>query len=188
MAELKIGEWLCIQRPLTVKGLELDKDETGKKELYVDAKGNELKKLQMQKAEYSWVVKGTQEPYDGKQFKSFNGKPIKAFTKTKEVKEYDTIDISDINSFVENEKTYQLINPRLKAVLIELAEKNQTISFKYVNSGFKIHRAVLVLHKDVVLMRCFRGDLNKLDLTETDVEELSVQDEVASLDISNIEV
>jgi len=47
---------------------------------------------------------------------------------------------------------------------------------------------VLVLHKDVVLMRCFRGDLNKLDLTETDVEELSVQDEVASLDISNIEV
>ena len=188
MAELKIGEWLCIQRPLSVKGLELDMDDTGKKEKYVDAQGNELKKIQIQKAEYSWAVKSTGDVYEGKQFKSFKGKPIKAFAKTKEVKAYDTIDISDINNFVENEKTYQIINPGLKSHLKELLANNQTISFKYVNSGFKIHRAVLTLFDDKILMRCFRGDLTKMDLTESDVEEVTTTDDVSSLSLDDLEV
>ena len=67
MAELKIGTWNCIQRPLTVKGLALDKDSKSKKEKYIDAQGNELKKIQMQKAEYVWTTKETETEYEGKQ-------------------------------------------------------------------------------------------------------------------------
>jgi len=46
-----------------------------------------------------------------------------------------------------------------------------------------------MLHNNVVLMRCFRGDLNKLDLTETDIdEEITTTDEVEELDLDAMEV
>ena len=105
------------------------------------------------------------------------------------IAKYDIIDNSDRNYLIENEKTYQLVSPTLKAELKQLAEQNQTISFKYVNSGFKIHKAVLELFDDKILMRCYRGDLRKVDLSEEMVEEITTQDDgVESLSLDALEV
>jgi len=187
--QIVIGKHIAVQKPLTVTGIQFDKDESGKKEQYINAKGEKLTKHQMQKAEYKWMNDVTNAEEKTKGYKSIKGKPAKAFSKTTKIDNYETIDLSDINLFVENEKTYQLINPGLKAELKTMLDTNRTISFKYVNSGFKVYKAVLVIHDDKILMRCFRGDLRKLDLTEDNVDEVKVSDDgVEALDLDALDV
>jgi len=187
--ELKIKGHVCIQKPISVEGLKLDKTADGKKELYVNKIGETLTKIQLQKAEYKWVNEKTGQEETGKSYKSLKGKPVAAFAKTKEVADVDIIDNADRNSYIENEKTYQLISDSLKAELKELCAQNKTMSFKYVNSGFKIHRAVLELWNDKIIMRCFRGRLDQVDLSEDIIDEVKAQDEgVERLSLDALEV
>jgi len=191
MAEITIMKHVAIQKTIAVNGLALDKDSSGKKELYVNGNGDPLKKVQLQKAEFKWVNENTHKEETGKSYKSLNGKPIKAFSRTKEVKDYDAVKIADIPYFIENEKTYQLISSTLKAEVQALACNGEAMSFKYVNSGFKVYRAVVTYDEllGVVLMRCYRGDLRKVDLTETTVDEVQTQDDgVESMDLGAIEI
>jgi len=117
-----------------------------------------------------------------------NGKPVNSFSKTKETP-IDIIDNSDKSNYIQNEKSYQLISDALKAELKELLDQGKTMSFKYVNAGFKIHRAVLELWNDKIIMRCYRGDLTKVDLDESKLEEVSTTDEgVEQMDLSSLEV
>lgn len=189
MAELKIGKHIVVQRPINVKGLELDKAEDGKKELYVNKLGEPLNKIQLQKAEYKWVNLRTGVEETGKSFKSLNGKPVKAFTKSKEIDKYDSCDIMPIlANAIEIEKTYHLIGDSLKAELKELGSGKGFV-FKYVNSGFKIHKAVVYLQGDIILMRCVRGDLSKVDLSENiKTEEVDADEGVGQVDLSEIEI
>ena len=188
MAELRIGRHIVIQKPLTVKGLELDMDSDGKKELYVNKLGQPLKKLQLQKAEYSWKNTVTDTEETGKSYKSFKGKPIASFTKSKEITQFEWVDSTEKSNFIENEKTYQLISDSLKTELIEHTGK--ALVFRYVNSGFKIHKAFVEYDEELkaVLMRCYRGDLRKIDLSENTVVEATTKDEgVEQLDLNALE-
>jgi len=170
--------------PIKATGIEFDK--VGKKEAFLDAKGKSVTKIKVQGSEFKWVYEdGT--VCAGKTYKSFKGKPIKPFSKTTVIKSYDTIDISDIQYFISNELTYLLVNGEFKTKLTELGK---AISFKFVNRGFKVHRAVVYFDPKIerVLMRCFRGDLRKTDLTEhEDVEEITT-DEVEGLSLDDLEV
>ena len=185
MAELQIGNHICIQRPLKVKGIEFDKD--GKKEIYVNAKGERCTKVQLSKSEYKWLNDITKQEETGETFKAINGKPVKEFGKTKVIVKYDVCDTSDTEWMVENEATYQLISPTLKN---EIKESKKAVSFKYVNSGFKAYKAFVTYNEqfDTLIMRCYRGDLRKIDLKETSVIGQKESEVVESLDISSLDI
>ncbi len=170
--------------PIRATGIEFDM--SGKKEIFLDSTGKPVTKVKVQGSEFKWVYDdGT--VCTGGTYKSYKGKPIKPFSKTTVIKSFDTIDISDINYFISNELTYLLVNNEFKA---ELKELGKAMSFKYVNRGFKVHRAVVYYDDKVerVLMRCFRGDLRKTDLTEHSVAAEITTEEVAGLSLDDLEV
>lgn len=188
MGEIKIGKHIAVQRPIKVPELNFDKD--GRELIYLNSKGERIKKQQILKGEYKWinVVSGKEET--GKAYKSLNGKPVKEFGKTKDIKEVIVADIKDKDDMIENEATYQLISAPLKAELQGLAKENKTLSFKYVNAGFKVYKAFLELRGENILMRCFRGNLNNVDLSAgIGSEELTAQEDgVERMDLSEIDV
>ena len=85
-----------------------------------------------------------------------------------------------------------LVNKEFKEHIKGLDNEDKVISFKYVIRGFKIHRAVVMYDKDLdrVFLRCFRGDLRKIELPEeTDKKEISVEDdEIDSMDLDAMDV
>ena len=175
-------------KAVPIKPVGIAFDMTGKKETYLDKAGKSVTKQKIQGSEYKWVYENG-SVCSGKTYKSFKGKPIKPFSKTAVIKSYDTIDISDIQYFISNELTYLLVSKDLKAMLKGLTGK--AISFKFVNRGFKIHRAVAYFDPKIekVLMRCFRGDLRKTDLTEhEDVAEITTDEGVEGLSLDDMEV
>jgi len=185
---MQIGKHEVALTPIKVKGLKLDKDSKGKKELYVDAKGDAVSKIQIVKGEYRWVYTETAKPYDGTAFKSYKGKPINKFEKTNNVETYEVEDIGVMYNLVENEATYLVTSDSLKQ---ELKELEQAITFKYTNgNGFKFYKAVVYYdhNLDRVLMRCFRGDLTKIDLSEKPQKEITAEEEVNRLSLDDMEV
>jgi len=167
--------------PIKPKEVQFDKD--GKKVISTDHSGKRVDKIKIQGSEFKWVYEDG-SAYAGDQYKLIKGRPVlaKGFSKTKIVKSYDTIDISDINYFVSNELTYLLVNKQFKERMAQL--KGKALSFKFINRGFKVHRAVVYydeqLHK--VLMRCFRGNLKEMDLPED--EEINEIEETKEVGIS----
>ena len=173
--------------PIKPKEISFDKD--GKKEIYVDVKGSPVKKIKVQGSEFKWVYDdGT--VCSGKTFKAIKGKPVKPFNKTTLIDTYDTIDISDMKYLINNELTYMLVNAKLKEQLKEIGDK--AWSFKFVNRGFKVHRAVVYYDSqlDRSMMRLFRGDLRKTELPEQeDVEEIQGSDDgVEQMSLDDLEV
>lgn len=173
--------------PIKAKEVQFDKD--GKNVISVDASGKRIDKIQVQGSEYKWCYEdGT--AYSGDQYKLIKGRPVlaKGFSKTAVVKSYDTIDISDINYFVSNELTYLLINPAFKERMKQLSGK--ALSFKFINRGFKVHRAVVYYDEALskVLMRCFRGNLKEMDLPEDElINEIEEKKEVG-ISLDDLEV
>ena len=77
MALHRIGKHVVKLIPIKPAPIKFDK--SGKKEKYVNLKGEELEKIQLQKAEYRWVNKVTGEEHDAKSeipSYSFNGHPV----------------------------------------------------------------------------------------------------------------
>lgn len=182
MSEIRIGQHNAVITPISVEGIKFDMD--GKKEAYVDKDGKKLKKIQLSKGEFKFVrPDGTIAP---KGYKSLNGKPVASFTKTKEVKTYDTIGLSELGYFIENDKTYLVSCDSLKSEL----NGDKAITFKYVNAGFKVYKAVITCNPllDKLIMRCFRGDLRKVDLTEKTEEIKATEEGVEKIDLDAIEV
>jgi len=186
MATIVIDGQEIKEVPIKTKGIQFDK--TGKKETYLDSAGKPVTKIKVQGSEYKWVYDDGQV-CAGKTYKSFKGKPMKPFSKTTVIKSYDIIDISDLKYFISNELTYLLVNDNLKSKLKELGK---AYSFKYVNRGFKIHRAVAYYDEQIerVIMRCFQGDLRKADLTEHSVNEeiTAAEDGVEEFSLEDLEV
>mgnify|MGYP003131580181 CR=1 FL=1 len=173
--------------PIKPNTIQFDKD--GKKEIFMDASGKVAKKIQVQGSEYKWVYDDG-SVCEGKTFKSIKGKPIKPFSKTTVIDTYDICDITELPYFINNELTYLLVSEKFKAKLQELSGK--ALVFKYVNRGFKVYRAVAYYDEQLSksLLRCYRGDLRKADLTEhEDVAEISAEaDSVESLSLDDLEV
>jgi hypothetical protein len=149
------------------------------------------------KSEYKWVEEESGTEYTGKSYKSFKGKPIASFNRTAVVAKYDTVDLNDMHYAIENEKTYLVSCESLKHELKELSEKSNItgytrkgISFKYCNRGLKLYRAYVFYNEklDRLLMRCTRGDLRKVDLIESEKEEITADEGVEQLDMAEIEV
>jgi hypothetical protein len=190
MANLIIGKYVCIQKPIGVKSLELDMN--GKEELHINKLGEPLKKIQISKSEFKWVNEktGTEISKDDV-YKSFKGKPINSFSKTKQVKE-EAIEVIDLVEILMNsitqELSYQLICSDLKTALKQMPGK--AMSFKYTNSGFKVHRAVVYYNekKDAILMKCVRGTLDKVDLSEINTKEVEAEDDVGQIDLGTIDI
>ena len=176
-------------KAVPIKPSEIAFDKEGKKEIYVDNSGKQVKKIKVQGSEFKWVYEDGTVCGD-KTYKAIKGKPVKPFSKTTVIKSYDTIDICDIQYFTNNELTYLLVSSALKDKLKEMPTK--AISFKYVNRGFKVYRAAAYYDPKIerILMRCFRGDLRKADLSEHEnVEEISVADDgVEQMDLDALEV
>ena len=174
---------------IPLKAQEIAFDKEGKKEIYSDPKGKRVKKVQLQAAEYKWVYENGDE-YAGKSYKNIGGKPIKTFSKTTEVKETQLIKKDEIKYFLMNELTYLLIGAEFKEKVKAIDAEGKAITFNYVNSGFKVHKAIIIYDKelDKVFMRCYRGDLRKMELPEeTDAKELVSDDGVEGLDINSLE-
>ena len=159
---IEINGWNV--KEVAIKSTELTFDKDGKKTLYTDSKGVKVTKVRKQASKYVWHYEDGTE-YTEKAFKNINGKPVKEFAKTK-VAKYEIISSSITNYFIQNELTYMLVSPELKSMLKELAIKQQCITFKYVNRGFKVHKAVAVYDEELdrVIMRLFRGDMRKSKL------------------------
>ena len=175
-------------RAIPIKPKEFDFDKDGKDTIYLDKDGKRARKIQVQASEYKWVYEDGTE-CSGKTFKSFKNKPVSGFKKTTLVKEYDVIDKCEIKNFICNDLTYLLVSKELKKKMKHLAKDDKAISFKYVNSGFKVHRAVVIYDDklDRVIMRCFQGDLRKADLTETEGTKEIEAESVASPDLAEID-
>ena len=173
--------------PIRPSGIDFDKD--GKKEIMLDSAGKRVEKIKIQGSEFKWTYEDGTE-CSGKTYKSFKGKPLKPFSKTAVIKSYDRIDISDIKYFISNELTYMLISKDLKEMLKEM--KTEALSFKFVNRGFKVHRAVVYYDEqmDRSMMRLFRGDLRKVELPEdTETDEIKVsEDGVEEMSLDDLEV
>lgn len=179
----------CEVKEVPIKAKDIEFDKEGKKEVFRDAKGVIAKKIQVQGSEYKWVYEDG-SVCSGKTFKCIKGKPMKPFSKTTLIDTYDTIDITELPYFINNELTYLLVSSQFKDKIKEIG-KDKAISFKFVNRGFKIHRAVVYLDPqlDRVLMRCFRGDLRKANLEEIESsDEIEVEDEVEQLSLDDLEV
>ena len=175
--------------PIKAKGIDFDK--VGKKEKYLDKDNKEVTKIQLQGSEYKWVYADGKE-CKGKTFKSINGKAVKPFSKTAIVKSYDVVKITEINYFINNELTYLLVSNEFKELMKEHKSKDEAVTFKYVNRGFKVYKAVALYDEklDKVLLRCFRGDLRKAELNESldEKEEIEAEDGVEKLDLDSLEV
>jgi len=172
--------------PIKPKGIQFDKD--GKKEIYVDSKGARAKKVKISSSEFKWVYEDGSE-VEGKTYKSINGKPMRPFSKTAVVDKYDTISVTELPYFLTNELTYLLVNPTFKDKMKELT--GQAISFKFVNRGFKVYRAVSYYDPqlDRVIMKCTQGDLRKVDLPEeSEVAEIEAEDSVEQMSLDDLEV
>ena len=90
-----------------------------------------------------------------------------------------------------NELTYLLIGDEFKEKVKVIDAKGKAITFNYVNSGFKIHKAIIIYDKELdrVFMRCYRGDLRKMELPkETEAKEIISDDGVEGLDLDSLEV
>ena len=171
--------------PIKSKGIQFDKE--GKKEKYVDSKGKVVQKVKIQGSEYKWCYEDGTECV-GKSYKSLNGKPIKPFSRTTIIKNYDTINVTELPYFINNDLTYLLVSDKFKSMMKEI--KGQAYSFKFVNRGFKIYRAVAYYDEqlDKVLMRCFQGDLRKVELKEREEVDEIESEEVESIDLGDLEV
>ena len=173
--------------PVKPKGIQFDKEN--KKEVYMDSKGRVATKVQLTKSEYKWVYKDDNTECVGKTYKSINGKPIKPFSKTAVIDKYDIIDIKELPYFLTNDLTYLMVNSDFKVKMKELTGK--MISFKFINRGFKVYRAVSYYDPqlDRVIMKCCQGDLRKIELLEQEeINEIQVEDEVEGLNLDDLEV
>lgn len=178
-----------VVKNIPLKAQEIAFDKEGKKEIYSDPKGKRVNKIQLQAAQYKWVYEDGNE-YTGKSYKNIGGKPIKSFPKTTEVKNTEIISKEEIKYFLMNELTYLIIGVDFKEKMIKLDKENKAITFNYVNSGFKVHKAIMVYDKELdrVFMRCYRGDIRKMELPEeTEAKELISDDGVEGLDIDSLE-
>ncbi len=175
-------------KEIPIKPTEIQFEKDGRSFKYADAEGKQVKKIQVTASEYKWVYTDATE-YTGKAYKVLNGKPVKEFSKTAIVKKYETINKGNVQYFINNELTYLLVSDNLKEEVKGLDSENKVITFKYVNRGFKIYKAVVSydIELDKVFMRCYRGDLRKADLTETTTKK-ELTDNVDSLDLDDLEV
>lgn len=178
-----------VVKNVPLKAQEITFDKEGKKEVYSDPKGKRVNKIQLQAAQYKWVYENGDE-YTGKSYKNIGGKPIKSFMKTTEVKKTEIINKEEIKYFLMNELTYLIIGNDFKKKMKTFDEDNKAITFNFVNSGFKVHKAIMVYDKELdrVFMRCYRGDIRKMELPEeTTMKEIVSDDGVKGLDIDSLE-
>jgi len=172
--------------PIKPKTIEFDKD--GRKEIYVDATGQRVNKIQVQGSEYKWTYEDGSE-YTGKSYKAIKGKAVKPFSKTTVIKSYERISITELPYFINNELTYLLVNEDFKARLKE--KPQEALSFKFVNRGFKVYRGVAYFDEQLgkSLLRLFRGDLRKVELPEdVEVNEIESAENVAEMSLEDLEV
>ena len=171
---MKINNHEIKLRPIEPKPIEFDRE--GRKEIYVNLKGERLTKMQMQKAEYKWINKVTGEEHDYKASppaKSYKGQPVGTQEKTKEVTEFEECDdvLKLIDGYAKVAKTYQAISNSLKD---ELKEKGKGYVFQY-NPGrnYIPYKAVLYYDeaRDVVLMKCLQGNLSEIEWSNEFVEK-----------------
>jgi hypothetical protein len=170
--------------PLKSKGISFDKE--GKKEIYLDGNGNRATKVTIQKSEYKWVGDDGTE-VEGKTYKSINGKPIQPFSRTTIIDNFEKISVTELPYFVNNELTYLLVGTDFKE---HMKEVGTAYSFKFINRGFKIYRAVAYYDQalDRVFMRCFQGDIRKMDLLEHEELAEIESNEVEMLSLESLEV
>ena len=177
-------------KDIPIKPAEVNFDKEGKTTVYSDSKGKVVKKITTQSAEYKWLYEdGT--AYAGKAYKNIKGKLVKPFSKTTLIEKHELIDQADTKYFINQELTYLLVGAKLKERIKELHAEKKAVLFKYANSGFKVYKAIVQYDPelDKVLMRCYRGDLRKANLSEDeDLKEATESDDVDSLDMSELEV
>ena len=181
---INIGKHMGVEdRPLKPKPITFAKD--GKKTIYLTADGRRVKKIQKQPSVYVWLYEDGQ-PFNGKPFKSINGKPVKEFKKTGTVKPVE-VALSELLQVVTNEHTYVLSHDGLKNELKTLREVDKCFSFPFAIRGFKVYKAFAYYDTthDRVIMRLTAGTLTQQDLTETEREgEKEEGSSVQGLDIN----
>ena len=161
---MKIGTHDVFLKPINPKPVAFDKD--GRAEKYVNLKGEQLKKMVIQKAEYKWINAVTNLEHDKAEApsKSFNGQPVGTQEKTKAT-DYEDCSKDVLLNYAKVSKTYQLVSSTLKEEL----KGKEAITFQY-NAGrnYLPDRAVVYYDAklDIVLMRTVAGDFSKIDFNE----------------------
>ena len=163
----KIGKHEVKLKPIEPKPIQFDKD--GRKEIYLNVKGERLEKIPGRKDPDKWVNTVTQQEHDHKAkppAKSVNGKPTGTHKKTKIVESYEQCDVMEIFNYAKNTKSYHVIGDSLKQELI-LSKK--AISFQY-NPGRNYLGYKAVVYYDVlkqaVIMRCLSGNMTEVNFND----------------------
>lgn len=166
---MKIGTHEVTLKPIRIKPVEFDKK--GRAEVYVNLKGEPLKKIQLQKSEFKWVNEKTGTEHDAKvevPSKAFKGQPVGTQEKTKVVESYEQCEKEEILNYAVNSKTYLVVSETLKA---ELKQDGKAVTFQY-NSGrnYLPEKAIVYYddNKGVVLMKCLSGNMSDYVFDEKD--------------------
>ena len=187
---MKINNHEVKLRPIEPKPVAFDKD--GSKEKYVNLKGEQLTKVSLQKAEFKWVNKETEELHDHKASppaKSFKGNPVGTQEKTQLVEEFDELPYEEVFDYVTSyskvAKTYQVISESLKE---ELMGNKKGYIFQY-NPGrnYIPYKAIIYYdeHRKVVFMRCLQGNMAEVEWSNDSVETpISVTEKAKPLAIT----
>ena len=180
---LRIGSHIAKIKPLVVRMPKL-KD--------VDENGDEVKKVQIAKAEYKWIrAKDNKEI--SKVYKSHNDRVFRKLSKTTEVKDYAKMTRAkavDLNA----EKHYLVVCDTLNEEL----KDSEAIGFYFSNgNGFKIYQAVVYREKGNLIMSCGLGFKSELienidvakqgtdETTDETVDRATVDDMVAIVGIES---
>ena len=163
---LKIGSYETILKPINPVPLKFDK--SGKKEKYVNLKGEELEKMEISRSEYKWVNKVTGLEHDHKKeapSKCFEGQPVGTQDKTTAV-EPEECEKELFFSYAKVSNSYQVICKELKE---ELKTSGKAKTFQYPSGRNYLPERAIVYYdvaKDIVIMRTMAGDFSKIDFTE----------------------
>lgn len=164
-ANIKIGSYKAKIRPLAIQLPKL---------VDCDKEGNEVKKIQLQRAEYKHIrVKDSKEIDKKDVYKGYKGKVYRKMSKTTEIEKYEKIQISkarDLNV----EKNYQVVCSKLQNDL----KDDEAIIFPYSNgNGYKAYQSVVYKENGNLIMGCGLGFKSELIKKGGEIEETQEQDE-----------
>jgi hypothetical protein len=159
---LKVGSWIIKYTAL---------NPTEKEYPYSDANGNELKKISGKFEKGYFVNEATQEKFDTA-YRLINGKPYAKLQKTKEVKTYKEVELSEVEDLLQ-ERVYLV---EADSLLEELNATGKALKFGFTNgNGFKVYKAYLYpskIYKNYLFMSLGTTQISEII---TEIDEVKAQ-------------
>jgi len=148
---------------------------------YCDKDGNELKKVSGKFEKGYFINEKTNEKHDTA-FRLINGKPFAKLQKTKEVKAYKEVELSEVEDLL-LERQYLV---ECDTLLNDLLASGKALKFGFTNgNGFKVFKAYLYpsqIYKGFLFMSC--GTTQISELVREVIDENQQKKKLQSIELS----